>query len=87
MLAPSLRGLELVDPVEDVERVWPGADLVWDGLGVLDRAFVPHWSSPGHPETEMVDDVVARYDTDGTPYWKLRDGQVLVGDGDSTSLV
>ena len=87
VLAPSLRGLELVDPVEDVERVWPGAELVWDGLGVLDRAFVPHWSSPGHPETEMVDDVVARYDTDGTPYWKLRDGQVLVGDGDSTSLV
>lgn len=87
VLAPSLRGLELVDPVEDVARVWPGADLVWEGLGVLDRAFVPHWSTPGHPETELIDDVVARYDTDGTPYWKLRDGQVLLVEGDSSAVV
>lgn len=87
VLAPSLRGLELVDPVEDVARVWPGEDIVWEGLGVLDRAFVPHWSSPGHPETEMIDDVVARYDADGTPYWKVRDGQVVVVDGDSTTTV
>ena len=87
VLAPSLSGLELVDPVDDVERVWPGAELVWEGIGILDRAFVPHWSSPGHPETELVDDVVARYDSDGTPYWKLRDGQVLLVEGDSTAVV
>jgi dipeptidase E len=87
VLAPSLRGLELVDPVDDVEQVWPGAELVWDGFGILDRAFVPHWSSPGHPETGLIDDVVTRYDTDGTPYWKLRDGQALVVDGESTTLV
>lgn len=87
VLAPSLRGLELVDPVEDVGRVRPGACVVWEGLGVLDRAFVPHWSSPGHPETEMIDDVVARYDADATPYWKLSDGQALVVDGDSATVV
>jgi dipeptidase E len=87
VLAPSLRGLELVDPVEDVGRVWPGAGVVWEGLGVLDRAFVPHWSSPGHPETELIDDVVALYDADGTPYRKLRDGQVLVADGDSVTVL
>ncbi len=86
-LAPTLRGLELVDPVEDVERVHPGIEPVWEGLAVLDRQFVPHWQSPGHPETEMIDDVVARYDADGTAYWKLRDGQALVVDGDSVTLV
>ena len=86
VLAPSLRGLELVDPVEDVARVWPGEDVGWEGLGVLDRAFVPHWSSPGHPETELIDDLVARYDADGTPYWRLTDGQALVVDGGSVTL-
>jgi len=86
VMAPDLRGLELVDPVEDVERVWPGAELVWEGLGVLDRAFVPHWRSPGHPETELIDDVVARYDADGTPCWKLRDGQVLLVEGDAVTV-
>ena len=86
-LAPTLRGLELVDPVEDVERVHPGSELVWDGLGVLGRQFVPHWRSPGHPETELIDDVVARYEAEGTPYWKLHDGQALVVDGETVTLV
>lgn len=87
VLAPSLRGLELVDPVDEVARVQPGAQVIWDGLGVLDRPFVPHWRSPGHPETELMDDVVARYDGEGTPFWKLRDGQALVVEGSSTTLV
>lgn len=87
VLAPSLRGLELVDPVDDVGQVRPGDSVVWEGLGVLDRPFVPHWSSPGHPETGLVDDVVAHYDAEGTTYWKLRDGQVLVVDGDDVMLV
>ena len=87
VLAPSLRGLELVDPVDDVARVRPGDEVVWEGLGILDRPFVPHWSSPGHPETGMIDDVVARYDAQGAAYWKLRDGQALVVDGDSVALV
>ena len=87
VLAPSMRGLELVDPVDEVARVQPGASVVWEGLGILDRPFVPHWSSPGHPETEEIDDVVAHYDALGTAYWKLRDGQALVVDGDDVALV
>jgi len=87
VLAPSLRGLDLVDPVDEVAQVQPGADVVWDGLGILDRPFVPHWSSPGHPETDMIDEVVAHYDTSGTSYWKLRDGQALVVDGDTSTVV
>jgi dipeptidase E len=87
VLAPTLRGLELVDPVDEVEKVRPGAAVVWEGLGLLDRPFVPHWSSPGHPETELIDDVVAHYDALGTSCWKLRDGQALVIDGESSSVV
>ena len=54
VLAPDLRGLELVDPIDEVATVQPGAEVVWDGLAVLDRPFVPHWRSPGHPETERI---------------------------------
>ncbi|MGH3505851.1 MAG: Type 1 glutamine amidotransferase-like domain-containing protein, partial [Nocardioidaceae bacterium] len=77
VLAPSLRGLEHCDPVEEVERLY-GAEPVWHGLGVLDRAFVPHLDSPGHPETELLGEVATRYRVAGTPYVGLRDGQVLV---------
>jgi dipeptidase E len=86
VLAPSLRGLELVDDAGAVMRAY-GAEPVWDGLGVLDEAFVPHYQSPGHPETEAIDLVVARYRAEGVAYRTLRDGQALVVNGAHTMLV
>jgi dipeptidase E len=86
MLAPSLRGLEHCDPVDDLRRAY-GAEPTWDGLGVLDHAFVPHIDSPGHPETELLGEVAARYAADGVPHLTLRDGQVLVVDGAHRELL
>lgn len=80
-LAPSLRGLEHCDPTAEVRELY-GADPTWDGLGVLDRAFVPHLDSPGHPETVLLGEVAAAYRRDDVPFWGLRDGQVLLVDGD-----
>jgi dipeptidase E len=80
VLAPSLRGLELCDSPEDVLATY-GVEAPWDGLGVLDRPFVPHLDSPGHPETELVAAVAAHYREAGVDYWGLSDGQVLVVDG------
>ncbi|MGH3461175.1 MAG: Type 1 glutamine amidotransferase-like domain-containing protein [Kribbellaceae bacterium] len=81
VLAPSLRGLEICDDVSLV------AEPIWDGLGVLDHAIVPHLDSPGHPETELVERVAALYETIDVPYQPLSDGQVLVIDGESRQLV
>jgi dipeptidase E len=79
VLAPSLRGLELVDEPEAV-RVTHGAEPVWDGLGVLDYAIVPHVDSPGHPETERCNALAERFRAEGVPHRTLRDGEVLVID-------
>ncbi|SDE14962.1 Type 1 glutamine amidotransferase-like domain-containing protein [Auraticoccus monumenti] len=84
VLAPSLRGLELCDPVEDCVAVH-GA-VRFDGLGVLDRPVVPHLRSPAHPETALLGEVAAGYEREGQPCWALRDGQVLVVDGDDRSV-
>lgn len=84
VLAPSLRGLELCDQPEDVLATY-GVEPPWDGLAVIDRPFVPHLDSPGHPETELVARVAERYRAERVPYWGLRDGQVLVVDGDLTT--
>jgi dipeptidase E len=81
VLAPSLRGLELCDDVSDVD------DVVWDGLGVLDEAFVPHLNSPGHPETELIEKVRDLYERTAVPYVALSDGQALVIDGETRTLV
>ncbi len=80
VLAPSLRGLELCDSPREVTEAYD-AETIWDGLGVLDRPFVPHLDSPGHPETELLAQVANQYRHEGTYFWALRDGRVLVVDG------
>ena len=60
VLSPSLRGLEAVDDADAVRRSY-GAEPVWEGLAVLDKAFVPHYRSPDHPETTAVGLVAEKY--------------------------
>jgi dipeptidase E len=86
VLSPSLRGLELVDDPAAVTRAY-GAPPVWDGLALLTEAFVPHYRSPGHPETAAIEHVVARYRADGVAYRALHDGQALVINGPQTMIV
>jgi dipeptidase E len=86
VLSPSLRGLELVDDADAVRRIY-GSEPVWDGLGLLQEAFVPHYQSPGHPERDAMNDVVARYRAKGVANRTLRDGQVLLVNGPDTAVV
>lgn len=86
VLSPSLRGLELVDDPGAVTRTY-GSEPVWDGLALLPEAFVPHYRSPGHPETAAIELVVTRYRAEGVPYRALRDGQALVVNGPQTVIV
>jgi dipeptidase E len=82
VLAPSLRGLELCDDVAAVD-----GGVIWDGLGLLDHAVVPHLDSPGHPETDLVATVAELYDRTGVPYLPMSDGQALLIDGPHRELV
>jgi dipeptidase E len=83
---PHLRGLEEVDDESEVERAY-GGEPVWEGLGLLDRLFVPHVDSPGHPETEDCTRIAERLRREGVERWALRDGQALVVDGDAVRVV
>jgi dipeptidase E len=71
VLAPSLRGLELVDDPTVV------ADPRWDGLGLLEYTILPHYRSD-HPESAAIDLVAAEYRERGVPHRPLRDGEVIV---------
>ncbi len=85
-LAPSLRGLELCDDADEVRQLY-AEPTIWDGLGVIDEAFVPHLDTPGHPETELVAKVADLYERTGVPHLRLSDGDVYVVDGDTRELV
>lgn len=84
VLGPSLAGIELCDPPEEVQEVF-GVEARYDGLGVLDCTVVPHVGSPGR-DGELVDETIALYRRDGTPFVPLRDGEVVVVDGDPAQL-
>ncbi|MFE9823806.1 Type 1 glutamine amidotransferase-like domain-containing protein [Streptomyces sp. NPDC005791] len=85
VLAPDLHGLEPCDDPEAVRTAY-GDRARWDGLALLDHAVVPHIDSPGHPETEILGTVAARYRAAGVPHQTLRDGQAIVVDGPATRV-
>jgi len=85
VLAPSLSGLEGCDSTQDALALYGAVEF--DGLGILDRPFVPHLHSPDHPESDALTSVATAYAHNDQPYWGLRDGQALVIDGSSVMLL
>jgi len=77
VLAPSLRGLELVDEPEAVAEAY-GVPPIWNGLGLLEYAFVPHVDSPDHPETEACGRLAEHYRATGVGHRTLRDGEAII---------
>lgn len=76
----SLRGIEAADDPDDV-RTTTGSAVPWEGLGLVDVAFVPHFRSI-LDEDGAGERMVARYERDETAYLTLTDEQVYLVDGD-----
>ena len=74
--APTLRGLELIDDPAEVPAGYD-PEAVWDGLGLIDYAIVPHFRSP-HPESAAAERAVRHMMSRGMRYRALRDGEVIV---------
>jgi len=75
VLAPSLKGMELVDPLDtpyDEQK-----EIIWDGLGLVDFRFMPHWDS-NHPESADIDKEIAYCKENNIPYMAIRDGEVII---------
>lgn len=77
--APSLHGLEAADDPADVDRL-DGSEVLWDGLNLVDIAFVPHYESV-LDEDAVNEKIVARYQRENVRHTTLRDDQVYIVDG------
>jgi dipeptidase E len=76
VLSTSLYYLHLVDAAYD----FPYADcqqMLWDGLGLLDYALLPHYDSD-HPESAAIGKTVAYCIEQKILFKALRDGEVLL---------
>lgn len=85
IMTPHLHGIELVD---DPEIIPTGYDpnIIWDCLGLLPYCVAPHYKSD-HPESEAIDQTVTYYIDNHIPFIALRDGEVIVIDGDSQTFL
>lgn len=84
VVAPSLRGLEHMD---DPNLLAEGYDPepVWEGLGLIDAAIVPHFRSD-HAEAPAAEATAAWMAANGVPHRTLRDGDVLIQHGEQLEL-
>ncbi len=80
VLAPSLHGLEIVDPPELLAEGYD-KEIIWDGLNILPYSFSPHYKSD-HPESGDIDKEIAYMEEHNIPFKAVRDGEVIVINGD-----
>jgi dipeptidase E len=75
VLAPDFKAYEIVDKVD---TPYPQQkEVIWEGLGFVDFAFMPHWDSE-HPESADIDKEIGFCKAKGIRYKALRDGEVLI---------
>ncbi len=76
VLSPSLVGLETVDEPHLIPSGYK-PEIIWEGIGLIDFAFAPHYQSD-HPESAAVNDEVEYYKKHGIKYRTLHDGEVII---------
>ena len=73
---PTLRGIDLMDEPTVIVDGYQAAPI-WDGLGLVGYAIVPHFES-NHPESPDAARCAAYYTEQGIVHRKLRDGEVII---------
>jgi len=82
---PTLRGIELMDDPYGVPQGYD-PEIVWDGLNLVDFSIVPHFESD-HPEATQAKATTLRLERLGLAYRTLRDGEVIMVDGENVRLL
>ncbi len=78
VLAPSFENYSVVDDPNDM----PYKELqetIWEGLGLVDFAFMPHYKSD-HEESGDIDKEIALCEENNIAYKAIRDGEVIIID-------
>jgi len=82
---PTLKGVELVDDPNTVPEGYD-KEILWDGIGLVDFCITPHFES-NHPESDKINEVVQFFKANNISYKPLRDGEVIIIDGDELRFV
>ena len=78
VLAKDLHGIHLAD--DETQKPYGDNDTVWQGVGLIDYMPVPHFDTPNHPESHLMNGVVDYLQKNNLRYKTLKDGEVIVED-------
>ena len=78
VLAPTLRGIDLVDDPQVVPEGYE-REVVWDGLSLVDYCIAPHYRSDME-ESPLIEEAVQYFIDNKMLFKALRDGEVIVVD-------
>ena len=81
MLGPTLRGIETIGTAEDDPNVVPEgytSETLWQCLGVIPFAIVPHYESTWGDVGNAMNKLVDYYLRNHIPFIALRDGEAVV---------
>lgn len=84
VLSKSLRGLDTIDNPKDNAVGYP-KKIIWTGLGLIKYMACPHYKSD-HPESISLGEEIKYYRKNKIPYKTLRDGEVIVVNGDKEKI-
>lgn len=85
VMGKDMHGLDLCDEPNATPADYK-PETIWEGLGVVPYAVVPHYKSD-NPESMLIDKTVAYMDEHNLPYKTLRDGEVLMIDNNNEILL
>ncbi|MBD3223695.1 MAG: serine peptidase [Caldithrix sp.] len=82
------KDLHGVDFSDDPKITTEGYDkkTEWSGLGLIDFSIAVHYNSD-HPESEETDREIDYYKRNNIPFQPLRDGEVIIINGDKTEII
>jgi dipeptidase E len=76
VLSPTLKSIEIVD--DPTQKPYgKKSKVIWDGLGIVDYAIVPHYKSD-HPESKLSGKTVEYLIKNKVLFKALRDGEVII---------
>jgi len=85
VLQKDMHGLDLVDDPNIISEGYE-KETIWEGLGLLDFYLAVHYKSD-HPESAIVDKEIELCEKNNIPYKTLRDGEVLIIDGNKMEII
>lgn len=84
ILHKDLHGLDITDDPNIVPEGYD-KEIIWNGLNLIDFSLAVHYQSD-HDESSLTDKEIEYYKENSISYKTLRDGQVLIINGDEDQI-